>query len=71
MADIADDGSDRADFFLELAKNKQKENADAERNKLPAIGKCYNCHEKLHGELRWCDKDCLADWQFREKRKHD
>ena len=69
MADIADDGADRAEFFLKLAKEKQE--AEAKRLVLPAIGRCYNCDEPLHGDSRWCDTDCKADWEYRESRGDD
>ena len=67
MADIADDGAERADFFLKLAKEKQE--AEARQNRMPPICRCYNCNAPLEGDLRWCDQDCLDDWQYREKLK--
>lgn len=67
MADIADDGADRAEFFLKLAKQRQED--ESKRLVLPAIGRCYNCDELLGDDRRWCDEDCKADWEHREKRK--
>lgn len=33
----------------------------------PAIGECYNCGERLHGDMRWCDANCREDWEKREQ----
>lgn len=30
---------------------------------LPAIGQCYSCHESVAAGLRFCDRDCMADWE--------
>lgn len=34
---------------------------------LKACGACLNCGEPLEGELRFCDKDCLTDFERREE----
>ena len=34
---------------------------------LPAVGTCYSCAEKVEGTRRFCDADCLADWERVEK----
>ena len=33
----------------------------------PAMGRCFNCEEFLLPGHRWCDLECLQDW---EKRNH-
>jgi hypothetical protein len=33
---------------------------------LPAVGVCYSCAERVDDGRRFCDKDCLADWEKRE-----
>lgn len=30
---------------------------------LPAVGQCYSCHEQIAGALRFCDRDCMQDWE--------
>ena len=34
---------------------------------LPAIGQCYSCAEPVEGSLRFCDKDCLDDYERAER----
>jgi len=34
---------------------------------LPAIGQCYSCAEPVEGSLRFCDRDCLDDYERVEK----
>lgn len=31
-----------------------------------ATGRCLNCDKRLARGKRWCDRDCLEDWQKRE-----
>lgn len=28
-------------------------------------GRCFNCDEAVPHPHRWCDKDCLTDWEKR------
>lgn len=30
---------------------------------LPAVGSCYFCAEPIEGGRRFCDSDCLHDWE--------
>lgn len=39
----------------------------AKRSEVPATGRCHNCDEHLDGSLRWCDPDCLEDWEKRHR----
>jgi hypothetical protein len=34
---------------------------------LPAVGQCYSCAEPVEGSLRFCDRDCLDDYERSEK----
>lgn len=34
---------------------------------LPAIGTCYSCAELVEDGRRFCDADCLADWERVER----
>jgi hypothetical protein len=36
---------------------------------LPAIGVCHNCGEPLEMTVRFCDKDCMTDWEARSCRE--
>lgn len=64
MADPIDDAQQTADRYLADALNAQRERSNL---RAPvAIGQCLNCGEPF-GDLvqRWCDVDCLDDWQKR------
>lgn len=44
----------------------------AQRNKpdtMPPCGKCYNCGDDIDAGLKFCNADCVADFEYREKRK--
>jgi hypothetical protein len=30
---------------------------------LPAVGTCYSCAEKVEGTRKFCDRDCLDDFE--------
>ena len=34
---------------------------------LPAVGQCYSCAEPVEGSLRFCDRECLDDYERAEK----
>jgi hypothetical protein len=34
---------------------------------LPACGFCYSCTVSLGAGLRFCDAECMADWEHAEK----
>ncbi len=34
---------------------------------LPAIGQCYSCAKPAEGSLRFCDRECLDDYERVEK----
>jgi predicted nucleic acid-binding Zn ribbon protein len=33
---------------------------------LPAVGQCYSCAEPIDGTRRFCDRECLEDWERME-----
>ncbi len=35
---------------------------------LPAVGECYNCRDIVPPGVRFCDRDCRADWELRNDR---
>lgn len=36
---------------------------------LPYKGRCYNCEDELASPLRFCDEECLSDYEYVEQRK--
>jgi hypothetical protein len=34
-----------------------------EEGALRAVGYCYSCHEQLADARRFCNRDCLDDWE--------
>jgi hypothetical protein len=58
------DDADTADLTREqtLAAALRRRHAT-----LPAVGTCYSCAEKVEGTRRFCDADCLSDWEKVEK----
>lgn len=42
--------------------------AEALRQRKPSgpqpIGSCHYCGEHLRGDLRWCDRECEAGWEY-------
>lgn len=62
MPDEADRGNDTAELFLKAALQNVKRPMAA-----CGAGFCINCGEDLGGDERWCDKDCMADWEARQR----
>ena len=60
MADEADRANDAAELFLDISLKSVPVAVPAE-----GIGICINCGVDVEGERRWCDKDCMADWEHR------
>lgn len=56
------DPLDRAEEEIEM------ELAEALRKRKPPgpqpIGACHYCGEYLRGDLRWCDRECEAGWEY-------
>lgn len=60
-ADQIDDGSETAEFLLQVALN------NAGKYKfLPFVGRCYNCESRL-SDSNFCDSDCRDDYEKRNK----
>jgi hypothetical protein len=61
VADEADRAQDSIDFAMKMAVDKMKNSPG-----LRPVGLCYYCGEEVKGDLRFCDKDCLSDWQHEQ-----
>jgi hypothetical protein len=58
MSDIADNADAATDAFMREAF------ANIKPSQIPdGVGFCLNCGAGVEGNKRWCDKDCLDDWQ--------
>ena len=64
MSDEADKGNDTAEVFLAAALQNRKPVL-----KMHGIGMCLNCGAGVSGENRWCDKDCMKDWEDAQRRR--
>lgn len=54
------DDADAAD----LTQEQELSSALAKRKTtLIPVGRCYSCNESVEGNRRFCDKDCLEDWE--------
>jgi hypothetical protein len=62
MADIADQSDAQNEAYLKAVLSRRLPPAPA------ANGACLNCLEPVAKGLRWCDKDCLADYERRQER---
>lgn len=58
MSDIADQGNEAAELFLQVARRNQKPATE-----IKGLGFCLNCGAAVEGERRWCDTECRADWE--------
>lgn len=65
MADEADRASDQAEEILRRAILHTAQ----QKPQVEATGKCLNCGVKVRKGMRWCDHDCMSDWQKRTERK--
>jgi hypothetical protein len=59
MSDEFDMASVQEEIYLAAALSRRHAT-------LPAVGVCYSCAERVSEGRRFCDKDCLADWEKRE-----
>lgn len=62
MADIIDKADELNETYLRAALAQRRTRAPE------ANGLCLNCDEPVAMGLRWCDKDCLGDWERRQER---
>ena len=58
------DDADAADLTVEQHLNRALARRHAT---LPAVGQCYSCAEPVEGGARFCDRDCLDDYERAEK----
>jgi len=63
MADAADTADEFQQEFLKEALANRKRN-----NQKTATGRCLNCDYPLNNNQRYCDRECLADHDYRLKR---
>jgi hypothetical protein len=60
------DDADRADEQQEEIMRRKLAYLSSQTNEAEATGRCLNCDAKVPKGHRWCDHDCMKDW---EKRK--
>ena len=58
------DDADAADL---TAEQHLRDALARRRATLPASGQCYSCAEPVEGSLRFCNKDCLDDYERAER----
>lgn len=64
MSDPIDDAQATSDAYLAAALKAQRERTQSSAP--TAIGQCLNCEHPFDDLVtRWCDTDCLEDWQKR------
>lgn len=63
-----DDDMDRADAQAYEILTRTIAYVSAQPPAVAPTGQCHNCGEKLPDTVRFCDKDCAADWEKRTKR---
>ena len=59
MADEADMASHHEELMRDLAMKRAANHAPD----LPATGACHWCDALVPAGARFCDKDCLNDWE--------
>lgn len=59
------------DIYDQATEREEQDRALASQQRRPegpeATGLCHNCGEPLGGGARWCDAECLRDWQARQR----
>lgn len=63
MANEADQAAESEELFLQVSLAAAR-NAQVESPK--PKGCCLNCDAPLEAPRRWCDKDCMEDWERAE-----
>lgn len=66
------DPADEATYVEELFTQRSIEAvlAKGDRPQLAFTGKCHNCGDSLEKPHRFCDAECIEEWEYVEKRKH-
>ena len=57
ISDLSDLATAHEEMFTRAAVSLRKPEGP------PACGHCLNCEALLKPGLRWCDEDCLHDWE--------
>lgn len=65
MADDADLANDLIELQLKSKLDEIGSQAIPEND----TGACLNCGEYIGKIKRWCDSDCMTDYQLRNRRK--
>jgi hypothetical protein len=63
--DIYDQATEREERDREIAIKL----ATASTPALPYLGVCHNCSSPTAPSIRFCDSDCMADYEKRERMK--
>lgn len=66
MADFADIGSDYTERWLEAQLSEHQYQLNQVGNSFE-MGRCRNCEEKLDDSRAFCDADCAADFESRQR----
>ena len=64
MPDPADLGNETAELFLQADLRNRKA-----APVVHGVGFCLNCGVAVEGDLRWCDRECMADWERANARR--
>ena len=59
--------SDDADAADATVEQNLRDALTRRRASLPAVGQCYSCAEPVEDGRRFCDRDCLDDYERAEK----
>ena len=65
MADLCDECQFEIDNYIALAMRRKKKSSPA----LEANGFCHNCEEPVAENQLFCDLECRADMEKRERLK--
>lgn len=66
MPDEIDNANDHAEKTLAAAIAHQRNQVDT----MPPCGKCYNCGDPVGDAIKYCDRDCATDHEYRLKRNN-
>lgn len=66
--------ADAADEAAHIEETFTQQSIDAvlrqgNNPQLAFIGRCHNCGDTLQDPHRFCDTECLEDWEYVQKRK--
>lgn len=63
MADNADQALERTELIVNAGLSRRAPEPP------PATGHCLNCEAPLNTTKRWCDSDCMHDWEKRQAKR--